>query len=71
MEIFRPVVRELCQLELLTEEEGVVRLTRRGMLFSNDVFARFLAVEEPELQRNEDGGKSVNQDPALAGNNRP
>jgi oxygen-independent coproporphyrinogen-3 oxidase len=48
--IFRPVVRELCQLELLTEEEGVVRLTRRGMLFSNDVFARFLAVEEPELQ---------------------
>jgi oxygen-independent coproporphyrinogen III oxidase len=50
MEIFRPVVRELCQLELLTEEEGVVRLTRHGMLFSNDVFARFLAVEEPELQ---------------------
>jgi oxygen-independent coproporphyrinogen III oxidase len=50
VEIFRPVVRELCGLQLLTEEEGVVRLTRRGMLFSNDVFARFLAVEEPELQ---------------------
>jgi putative oxygen-independent coproporphyrinogen III oxidase len=50
LEIFRPVVREMCRLELLTEEEGVVRLTRRGMLFSNDVFARFLAVEEPELQ---------------------
>jgi oxygen-independent coproporphyrinogen III oxidase len=50
VEIFRPVVRELCRLELLAEEEGVVRLTRRGMLFSNDVFARFLAVEEPELQ---------------------
>ena len=50
MEIFRPVVRELCQLELLTEEEGVVRLTRRGVLFSNEVFARFLEVEEQELQ---------------------
>jgi oxygen-independent coproporphyrinogen-3 oxidase len=50
VEIFRPVVRELCRLELLTDEEGIVRLTRRGMLFSNDVFARFLAVEEPELQ---------------------
>jgi oxygen-independent coproporphyrinogen-3 oxidase len=47
---FRPVVRELCGLELLAEEDGVVRLTRRGLLFSNDVFARFLEVEEPELQ---------------------
>jgi oxygen-independent coproporphyrinogen III oxidase len=47
---FRPVVRELCQLELLTEEEGVVRLTRRGLLFSNEVFARFIEVEEQELQ---------------------
>ena len=46
VEIFRPVVRELCQLELLTDEEGVVRLTRRGVLFSNEVFARFLGVEE-------------------------
>ena len=47
---FRPVVRELCQLELLTDEQGVVRLTRRGLLFSNEVFARFLEVEEQELQ---------------------
>jgi oxygen-independent coproporphyrinogen-3 oxidase len=47
---FRSVVRELCGLELLTEEEGVVRLTRRGLLFSNEVFARFLGVEEQELQ---------------------
>ncbi len=38
-----PVVSELCRLELLTDKEGVVRLTRRGMLFSNDVFARFLS----------------------------
>jgi oxygen-independent coproporphyrinogen III oxidase len=50
VENFRPMVRELCQLELLTEEEGIVRLTRRGLLFSNDVFARFLEVEEQELQ---------------------
>jgi oxygen-independent coproporphyrinogen-3 oxidase len=50
VEKFRPVVRELCQLELLTDEQGVVRLTQRGLLFSNDVFARFLGVEEPVLQ---------------------
>ncbi len=46
VEIFLPVVRELCELELLTDEEGVVRLTRRGVLFSNEVFARFLGVEK-------------------------
>ena len=40
VEIFRPVVRELCDLGLLTEEAGAVRLTQRGMLFSNEVFAR-------------------------------
>lgn len=50
VENFRPVVRELCQLELLTDEQGVVRLTQRGLLFSNEVFARFLEVEEQELQ---------------------
>jgi oxygen-independent coproporphyrinogen-3 oxidase len=50
VEHFRPVVRELCKLELLTDEQGVVRLTRRGLLFSNEVFARFLEVEEQELQ---------------------
>jgi len=50
VENFRPVVRELCQLELLTDEQGVVRLTRRGLLFSNEVFARFLEGEEQELQ---------------------
>ncbi len=47
---FRPVVHELCRLELLTDEQGIVRLTRRGLLFSNEVFARFLEVEEQELQ---------------------
>jgi oxygen-independent coproporphyrinogen III oxidase len=50
VENFRPVVRELYQLELLTDEKGVVRLTRRGLLFSNEVFARFLEVEKQELQ---------------------
>jgi oxygen-independent coproporphyrinogen III oxidase len=50
VEKFLPVVGELCRLALLTEEEGVVQLTRRGLLFSNDVFARFLEVEEQELQ---------------------
>ena len=47
---FRPIVRELCGLELLTDEQGVVRLTPRGLLFSNDVFARFLEVGEPAFQ---------------------
>ncbi len=46
VEIFRPVVRELGDLELLTDESGVVRLTPRGVLFSNEVFARFLGVTE-------------------------
>jgi oxygen-independent coproporphyrinogen III oxidase len=55
VEVFLPVVRELCELELLTGEDGVFRLTRRGVLFSNDVFARFLggadtgAAEEESL----------------------
>ena len=48
-EAFRPVVTELCQLDLLTDEAGVVRLTRRGVLFSNEVFAHFLGTKE-ELQ---------------------
>ena len=45
---FLPVVRELCELELLTGEDGVFLLTRRGVLFSNEVFARFLGVAEQE-----------------------
>jgi len=48
VEVFLPVVRELCELELLTGEDGVFRLTRRGVLFSNEVFARFLGVSEQE-----------------------
>jgi oxygen-independent coproporphyrinogen III oxidase len=45
---FEPVVRDLCELGLLHDQDGVVRLTRRGVLFSNEVFARFLA-EQQEL----------------------
>jgi oxygen-independent coproporphyrinogen III oxidase len=46
VEVFLPVVRELCALGLLTDEAGVVRLTQPGVLFSNEVFARFLGVRE-------------------------
>src|SRR3984885_10491613 len=45
VEIFLPIVRELCDLGLLTDAAGVVRLTPRGVLFSNEVFARFLGVK--------------------------
>jgi len=48
VEAFLPVIRELCELELLTSEGGVFRLTRRGVLFSNEVFARFLGITEAE-----------------------
>jgi oxygen-independent coproporphyrinogen-3 oxidase len=53
VENFLPLVGELCQLELLTDEAGMVRLTRRGLLFSNDVFARFLGVGELEVGEQE------------------
>jgi oxygen-independent coproporphyrinogen-3 oxidase len=46
VEIFHPVVQELGALGLLTDEAGMVRLTPRGVLFSNEVFARFLGVKE-------------------------
>ncbi len=53
VEVFLPVVRELCELELLTDEDGVFRLTRRGVLFSNEVFARFLGAAEPGVTSEE------------------
>jgi oxygen-independent coproporphyrinogen-3 oxidase len=46
VELFEPVVQELCGHGLLTDANGVVSLTRRGVLLSNDVFDRFLGVEE-------------------------
>ena len=42
----RPVVDELRDLGLLAEEGDRVRLTGRGVLFSNEVFSRFLGVNE-------------------------
>ncbi len=36
------IVEELCGLELVSNQGGAVRLTPRGVLFSNEVFARFL-----------------------------
>jgi oxygen-independent coproporphyrinogen-3 oxidase len=41
--VFEPVVRDLCELGLLHDQDGILRLTRRGVLFSNEVFSRFLA----------------------------
>jgi oxygen-independent coproporphyrinogen III oxidase len=49
VQVFAPVICELRDLGLLTNQQGVVRLTRRGVLFSNEVFARFLGVKK-ELQ---------------------
>ena len=44
VDCFRPVVRELCELDLLVNDQDRVWLTARGVLFSNEVFARFLGV---------------------------
>ena len=49
LERYLPVIGELCQLELLIEENGCLRLTRRGIMFSNEVFAGFLGVRQNEL----------------------
>lgn len=43
---FLPVVAELQRLGLLVCQGDAVRLTRRGILLSNEVFARFLGVAE-------------------------
>lgn len=41
----RDVVRQLIEEELLAGDAGTVRLTNRGRLLSNEVFARFLGLE--------------------------
>ena len=46
---YLPVAGELCELELLENQAENFRLTRRGMLFSNEVFARFLGVHRDHL----------------------
>lgn len=42
-ELYSQQLERLADLGLLTQAEGMVRLTRRGMLLSNHVFAQFLA----------------------------
>lgn len=49
LEAFLPVVEELRQLGLLEWEDDSISLTRRGILLSNDIFARFLGVLDPPL----------------------
>lgn len=44
---FLPVVEELCRLGLLIWAGDFIRLTRRGMMLSNEVFAHFLGVNRP------------------------
>ena len=48
LECYLPIAGELCELELLVNQEGNFRLTRRGILFSNEVFARFLGVRQTQ-----------------------
>jgi oxygen-independent coproporphyrinogen III oxidase len=50
LELFAPLVQDLCALGLLAEADGVVSLTRQGVLLSNEVFARFLGVEDLDCQ---------------------
>ena len=44
----RQVVEDLCAQGLLTEDGGTVRLTPRGVLLSNEVFASFLLERESQ-----------------------
>ena len=46
MRAFSEVITELVSDDLLTQEAGVIRLTSRGRLLSNEVFARFIATAE-------------------------
>lgn len=40
--VYGAVIDELLRIGLLQQEQGALRLTRRGLLLSNQVFARFL-----------------------------
>lgn len=40
--VYGTVIDELLRIGLLQQEQGALRLTRRGLLLSNQVFARFL-----------------------------
>ncbi|HVJ09768.1 MAG TPA: radical SAM family heme chaperone HemW [Acidisarcina sp.] len=53
VDAFRPVLSELLEEKLLEKYAGRLRLTSRGRLISNDVFARFIAVTSEESSRPE------------------
>lgn len=40
--LYRPEIGELCQLNLLEQDEAGIRLTRRGRLLANEALVRFL-----------------------------
>ncbi len=50
--IFDPVIDECLEQELLEKRDATLRLTHRGRLLSNEVFAKFL-VEEDTLKTND------------------
>ncbi len=39
---YEPVISEMAAAELVVQENGIVRLTARGMLLSNEIFQRFV-----------------------------
>ena len=43
MDVFGPEVRNLCSEGLLEQDGARVRLTQRGLMLGNQVFAKFLA----------------------------
>jgi oxygen-independent coproporphyrinogen-3 oxidase len=55
MSAFRPVLRECEDQDLLECNAGYMRLTQRGRLFANEVFARFLGVLDSAQQMEEQG----------------
>jgi oxygen-independent coproporphyrinogen-3 oxidase len=47
---FEEAIAELIQLELLERDDNVIRLTARGRLLSNEVFARFIDPAESKCE---------------------
>jgi oxygen-independent coproporphyrinogen-3 oxidase len=45
-----PIIKELESNKLVDASQNVVRLTRRGRLLSNEVFQRFLALDEVSIK---------------------
>ena len=47
LEVYGPQIRELGELGLMEHSDGVLRLTKKGYLLSNQVFIQFLGVIDP------------------------